>query len=162
MDDTRDSRQTRLTGHDLPGDGTPLSNPRVEESTGFQVGPESNTGNAPLSESFGKYVIERCLGEGAMGTVDPGNAHSGFVEGIQPFLVERFWPNRANESGCAHVSVSFAETESYEPGSTWRCVIVARCKGTIQVSSTLCPDLDRTHLKVLKEIGLNERFYIRW
>ncbi len=69
MDDTRDSRQTRLTGHDLPGDGTPLSNPRVDESTGFPIGHESNPGNAPLSETFGKYVIERCLGEGAMGTV---------------------------------------------------------------------------------------------
>ena len=65
MDETRDSRQTRLTGHDLPGDNSPLaSQPGAE---GGVSRPLANV--ASLTGSFGKYLVERCLGEGAMGTV---------------------------------------------------------------------------------------------
>ena len=65
MDETRDSRQTRLTGHDLPGDGSPLSGQPGADGGG----PRPLPNVASLTGNFGKYLIERCLGEGAMGTV---------------------------------------------------------------------------------------------
>ena len=73
MDETRDSRQTRLTGHDLSGDGSPLSSqPGTDGSESHSL-----PSVASLTGSFGKYLIERCLGEGAMGTVylEIGRAH---------------------------------------------------------------------------------------
>jgi len=73
MDDTRDSKQTRLTGHLDTGDSSPLSNTPADYETGFRTdfqnaadGPVAST---PLAGSFGKYLIERILGEGAMGIV---------------------------------------------------------------------------------------------
>ena len=65
MDETRDSRQTRLTGHDLPGDGSPLAGQPAADGGG----PRPLPNVASLTGNFGKYLIERCLGEGAMGTV---------------------------------------------------------------------------------------------
>lgn len=67
--DLRDSRQTRLTGHLDSGDGSPLQNSPEGDQAGFQAGLDGPAAHSPLSGSFGKYLIERILGEGAMGTV---------------------------------------------------------------------------------------------
>jgi len=69
MDDSRDSRQTRLTGHLDSGDGSPLSNTPPAPQSGSQDAFDGPAAHAPLAGNFGKYLIERILGEGAMGTV---------------------------------------------------------------------------------------------
>ena len=69
MDDSRDSRQTRLTGHLESGDGTPLSDSTHGQQVEFQTGLGGPATHTPLAGSFGKYLIERIIGEGAMGIV---------------------------------------------------------------------------------------------
>ena len=69
MDDSRDSRQTRLTGHLKSGDGTPLSDSTHGQQAEFQTGLDGPAAHTPLAGSFGKYLIERIIGEGAMGIV---------------------------------------------------------------------------------------------